>query len=416
MRAALTFSLAAALLLVGACDGCSDTPATSTVTTDEASSAQPTPEPWTMGAARADDVVLPPPCKTRDDTLRTVLSRDARIVSAQRTLGQVLVAEGAKPIGAPQHSWRHDASGLMKLTHGRASVQWLPWPFGGKPLVARSAARWLVVRDGGANTSLWRDGESERLGPSPAMGVADLRCENERCALLTTRLDASGAPMAHDKGATLWLGSVDEAAPSWQRVHIPPPDGHAAGPLSIASLSVDGAIVALRDDLRVRFVRVRDGATELVAALSSPHGAMAAIATPRPTALGYSSPPTGDRCADPDAGGVDIVADQGVARRLRSTTPGHSGTLHAIAGGMLVVWLAPARCEAPRQLLHAAVLRPDGSPIAPVITMGEADSYAISSVGADVDMWIRRSGDTPAAATTVSWVRAQCAVPAGSDP
>ena len=48
-----------------------------------------------MGAAHDGGLVLPPPCREREHTLRAVLPRSVRLATARNALGEVVVAEGA---------------------------------------------------------------------------------------------------------------------------------------------------------------------------------------------------------------------------------------------------------------------------------------------------------------------------------
>ena len=364
-----------------------------------------------MGAAHDGGLVLPPPCREREHTLRAVLPRSVRLATARNALGEVVVAEGARPRHRPTAPWRHDAAGVMTLGQGTASVRPVPWPQLGVPRFARVGSRWLTVIDDDASLELWRDGRRERLGDSPPLRAADLACRGTRCALLTTSVASNGEPQ---HGATLWIGVPDEVAQSWLRVVLPPTADRPSQPLSIARMAPAGdgvdMTVATVDDLRVRFVEVVDGrARSEAAALSAPHGALDAIAAPRPAALTFATTPGANACSDPDGGGTGLVVHNAAPRRLRSPTPATQGRLHPIAGGMLATWLAPERCGAPRQQLHAVMLDTAGTPVAPVTTVGPADGYAVASADDRVDLWVHATND--GATTTVGWIRARCRLP-----
>ena len=389
------------------------------------------PEPWTMGAVGHGGVVLPPPCMRRGDALRTVLPRDTRIASEPGTRGQLLAAVGgeASVRGSAQSAgWQHDAAGLVTMTHGRTPVRAMPWPDRGGPLAARAGAdQWLVALDrsdglGGRATYLWSDAGLERLGNSPPLRVAALRCVEHHCALLSTRLDPeSGWPLATASGATLWVGEAGDAAASWVRVDLPAAAERPLAPHSIASMSDRGdgqvtIVVTLVDEVSVHFVAVQPPEPPRpLASLAAPHGVLDAIANPAAAALTPLGGADTTLC-EQAGGGVALVRAEGEPVVLRSTTQPRAGALHRLRNGLLVTWLSPARCGSPRQRLHAAVLRSDDQPVAPVTVVGEADEYAVATRGSDLDLWIRESThDDPEAvgkAGTVTWVQARCRLPA----
>ena len=306
-----------------------------------------------------------------------------------------MVAEGAVDVASGR--WRPDAAGVMTPAHGVGQVAPLAWPQHGPPRFARHRSegadtRWLSLIDREGSLSLWSGGDSTRLGPWPALAGGDVFCDRGRCGVLTGALDDVGAPLGRGTGATLSAGDASAEPASWPRTLIALSRGE---PLAIVSLAPDE--VALVDDLRVRFMRLpEDAAPAVVAALPAPHGALAASGSPR-ASMGRAAP----RCSDEDSGGVMLSIDGATSLRLRSATQASRGSLHPLRDGVLALWMAPERCDAPRHRLHAVVVRNDGMPVAPVITVGRVDDYAAASSGEDVDIWLQHN-------KTVSWIRASC--------
>jgi hypothetical protein len=401
------------------CDGCGD---------DSPIPPSPTPasdarvEPWLMGASAADrDAALPPPCRARDDALTTVLRRETRIASEPHSLGTLLVAEGATHTvgGRPAHPalalkrWSADASGRMIMGHGAAEVVPMPWSPRPSPVVARAEDGWLVLADRqtdrGEELGLWHAGNWERLGDANALRPASLRCRGRWCAMLTPALNATGVPTGR-AGATVWLGRAAEPVLSWQRHSIALAE---ARPFAIAGIALDEgepvATAALVDDLRVRFVAVGAAEPQVIAEPALPHGALAVTEAGSVVAVGYAGPAGNDRC-DPVAGGVLVAVGTQPPVQLRSALRADRGAAHAIEGGVLVTWLAPARCDGPRRVLHAVVVDDKGRPAAPVTVVGEAEGYAVATDGRDVDIWIRSPGgfNGPADMGTIVLLRARC--------
>jgi hypothetical protein len=414
--------LLATLLVVTAtsCDGCRDEEPASNPA-DLAASSMPLVEPWVMGAAK-DDVALPPPCRLRDDPLTAVLGRDSRLTSEPHSLGRILVAEGANhTVGEkrPAHPalalkrWEPDASGLMAMRHGPTGVTPIPWPATKPPILARAGDRWLALLERAdtprASLWLWREGQAERLGDADALGPASLRCLGESCAILTRPVDATGTPTGTD-GASLWLGKANGSVHGWQRHPI---DVKGASPFGMTGLTTtDGEVTVhatLVDDLRARVVEVTAEGSRVVVTPLAPHGVVATTLAAEPVVVGFAGP-RGPRRCDAAGGGVLVTVGNREAVHLRSALVAERGDVHAIEGGALVTWLAPARCDGPRRVLHATIVDDEGQPMAPVTVVGEAEDYAVATKGSDVDLWLRRSGGVtgPSDMGTVTYLRARC--------
>ncbi len=371
------------------------------------------PEPWTLGATRRQPgLALPPPCVPRADSLRGVLSRETWIAAEPQTLGKALVAEGTM---VPK--WHLDSAGLMTMTHGRTAVVPMPWLGDDAPLLAYAGAddRWLVgpaPRHPGEPTLwLWRGGVWERLATGPDLAAAGTLCDAGACAVLCTPL---GAPLNEGPGqrpgrggASVLLGRADEALHSWARFDVASnrPEGVPLGVEAIEQLGDEDwqVTVTMKDDLRVQFFRVARGKpAQLAAVIDAPQRALDAVLYPSPMAMTAQASPAPRPCA-PEGGGVTIATERRKTQ-LRSALPATGGALRPLTHGVLALWSAPSRCEARDQTLYGAVLRSDGSPVAPVTPLAQADDYAVSSTGDQVDLWVVHD-------RRVTWVRARCPVP-----
>ncbi len=352
-----------------------------------------------MGVVRGHSTVaLPPPCQQRSEVMRAVLPRRARLVSEQHSLARVLVAEGSR--GA---RWRADAAGLMSMQHGRCQVRPAPWPSVGSPVVARATGeRWLFgVTEPGATAvvGLWRGAGMETIAKAPGIALVDATCNARGCALLM-----------HTPGEdSVWLGEIDVAPQTWLRAPLPKSASHPRKALVVSAprpsdAGGSEAIVASVDDLRVRFNRAHPSAPAIeIAALATPHGALAASAERTPMAMSYLADPGRDGCAS-DAGGVMIQIAGHPNATLRSALAPVRGALHVLDGGVLATWLSPARCGTALRVLHAALLRDDGTPVAPVVTVADADDYAVATRADAVDMWILHD-------RVLTYLRVRCSLP-----
>jgi hypothetical protein len=320
------------------------------------------PAAWTLGAVGVQAVAaLPPPCVLRDDALRAYLARDTRLLAARGVLGTVLVAEGAVDGAA----FRHDASGLFAMGHGATLVQAAPWPGSARP--AHDGTRWLVPIAAEGELAIWRDGAVEKLGARAE--PVDARCGGGRCAVL-------GA-------GVLFAGDAGTSSAPWSRTELP----DKARALAIAALDGQSVTVAVADATRVRFWRIDPAGRTEIAAVHGGAGALDAIARPRPIGLVVEAQPGS---CDAEAGGVTLAGAGRGAVRLRSATPAAAGAFVELQRTTLVLWQAPASCDGGREMLYGATLGEDGGPLAPVTAIGDAESWAASARGDDVDLWIRQ--------------------------
>ncbi len=367
-----------ALVTFSACGACEEP-------SDDAAAPAPllgNVQPWTFGAARTEAaLVLPPPCVEREPTLMAVLGRPTRLAAERHTLGRLWAAEG------PSHQgrWRADAASIVPLIHGRTRPRSAPRPNDGDAVLTRSGTNWLFAHRDADQLHLWWRGASVPFAKGAR--AVDLDCRDARCALL----------LEHNDDVFLMLGDPDGSYSSWVRVDLGTFDLRPLG----VDISDEGITVAMRDRLRVRFVHVgADGEPQRGPVLGATPALVAF--TMRPAAL-LTEPPYQliDGCAN--EGGVVLAVDGHAPTHLRSPQPPVSGALMVMQRGLLATWLAPTRCGSRRRMLHAAVVGHDGRAVAPVTTVGEADSVHVATQGTDVDLWLHRQAEN-----TLTWVRASC--------
>jgi len=401
--------LVALLLLASAsgCDGCGTHGDTGPGPDKADGATTGVPEPWTLGATRRQPALaLPPPCVSRADSLRGVLSRQTQIAAEPHTLGRALIAEGAS-----LPTWRRDSTGLMTMGHGRTRVVPMPWLGGEPPLLAYAdgADRWLAgpgPRAAGDGLWLWRGGVWERLAEGDAAQAKGLLCAGVGCALLVTPLGTAAAG-GRPGGATVLVGRADEPLHSWERFDVATdqPQARPLGVEAIEPVAEDDwqVTVTLRDDLRVRFYRLGRGKPpELLGVIGAPARVLDATTTPVAMAMTAPTVPAGKPCA-PDAGGVTI-ATRDREEHLRSALPAEGGVIRSLPRGVIALWSAPTRCDGRERTVYGTVLHAGGPPVAPVTALAQGDDYAVATAGDEVDLWVVQD-------RTVTWVRARCSLP-----
>ncbi len=365
-------------------------------------------------------MALPTPCRHRERVKRVRLQTVPSFAAVPGTLNALLIADSP-----PNGQGPPTAAGLLRLGGAQPLVQPLPWPTPEPPLVTPSATpdQWLVAhsRALGENRSevlLWRGGKTERVAVGEDFRAIDLRCEKGVCALLTTRLGNISRPGAH-----VWLGREQQPLAQWHPRLLAAPAGEVWAPYAIAGLRpsktddpaavAPGAVVTLSSerDLLFFYVDARNPPRRL-AQLPADHGVLDVTADPVPRVLGRGATPDQWGCS-PLGGGVIIESEGASTPRvtLPTTEPALQGSLLGLAGGLVASFIAPLKCRTERAILYMALLAPkqlepdssaNDSPVKLTPhAIGDADSYAAASSGAELDIWLLKGA-------TVTWVRAEC--------
>ena len=413
-RRALRAALWGVLALAQGCDSCADEPPNKATPTAAAGARA---EDWTLGAAGLQQsFALPPPCRLLEGSLRAAVERPTQVVTAAGALDQVIGVQGPL-LGLTAATTSHDAASIYRMQHGPAPHHDVGWPQQGNALRAYQPDKdtWMVSYAEAAGSAVWkgrvrRRADAGRREGKPTLGagvqkinarVLDLRCGNRGCGMLLA---------SQQRGvATLRLGDIDDAIHNWLTLTMRHDDVQRARPISLLAVDNSGvgsARVAFVDDVRLRVVGYQQSEdaplpqTTVVASMQVPHGVLAVVDTPQPAALAYTGPLDARGCSAA-AGGVLLVPATGQAATLRSPLPPSEATLTPLSQGWLVSWRSPLRCTSHQQLLYAAVVGPQGRPLAPVTTVGEADSYAVSARQDEVAVWVVQGH-------TVSWMRWHC--------
>jgi hypothetical protein len=427
-RAALVVGSIGALLL-GGCRGCggSGTPdagaaASAASFSPSAWPASPDPPPvpsYAIVVRERSGIALPAPCRYRAEPVRARIDRSTVLAADPKVLGVVVMAEGseAEPeAGAPARptrvglvSWPSD--GGTAPTAGSARLLALPAP---GELLSSALARepesgeWLMAYGPKASSPrsevlLWRGGRAELVGAGNGFEVVDLACAAGYCALLTTHLGGVGA-----LDAELRIGRPGTPVASWRLVSIEPELGTEPVPFRIAALDPSTAgrppqvRVVLDDRGELRFVEVGvDLEPKPLGELPAPHGALDASGLPAPAALTLRGA-ADERCQGA-AGGVAFQELGSAGLELPSALVPLGGALRGIDGGTFVLFEAPLSCHGGGSMLYAAIVPTGATTAQTPVAVAQADAYALSSSGSDVDLWVRQQDE-------VTWVRARCAL------
>lgn len=411
-------SLAALLATVAGCGRCDAGSAGSTGPAASSSAGPPEPvalvrlpppSPWSFAGVRGPPgIAAPQHCRERAPLLRAKVPATTHFAADVRSLGVLAVADTRPDPPAVQRSGLVSIGSDGKVTPG----EWVPWPFAGvAPRIARAGGRWTLAWDAprGGSTSevvLFRGTAAETIGTGDAFVVADLACDDARCALLTSR-PARVAPA----GADVVVFEPTAGTPL-RTITIEPGESEShARPFGLAAVSGPrGPVAVLADGAEaVLWSTEGEGAPAPFARVPAEHGVLdAMLLGDRPVVMAHGNVVDEQGCAREGAG------PQGA--RIRFTRPGEPpsevqspgapalAALRPLASGALAVWLSPLGCGAQRHVVYSVVLDRNGVPASAPIPVGDADTFVVAASGADVDLWMRRAEE-------VSWVRLTCAAP-----
>lgn len=401
----------------------------------------PAPRPWSFAQARGrPSVAVPLQCRLRAPLALAKVASSTRFVAEPRGLATLVVAdaEGDVPVLTGVAALTLDPDGVSR---DPKPVPWLAADH--LPRLARDAGgAWIgalsrVDGEGSGSVDVWQKGALETLGEGERFTAVDLACGEGVCALLTTRRARVAAP-----GAEIRIGAPGEPASAWKTIEIAPSSaGSDAYPFGLARVGApsgdgsgggtDSVMAALVERGECAFWAAGGGSEPReVARLRAPYGVLDALAAPDPIAMTYGSPVGDDGCfgaargeggegdedgEDPEDRDEPSAGAPGARVRferaglpgvdVRVPAPPLSGALRRLGRGALAVWLAPLGCGMERRVVYAVVLDPKGAPVSEVIPVGDADHFAVASLGEEVDLWVQRE-------ETVTWLRMSCAAPA----
>ncbi len=419
--------LLALLLALPACSRCSgSTLVPPDASTDAASEPKvltvdvlPAPAGWTFEPVRLGpwfpSVALPDGCKNREPLVHAKVKTTSRFVAATHALGTLVIADADMTENPPRlvgvAALELDPAGTSK------NPVLLPWvEAGSMPRLGRTnTGAWLAAYAEPSAGKLsevfvFRDGKATALGEGDKFEPIDMSCNDVNCLLLTTRLSK-----VSPAGAEVWIGKPSDPVTSWRKSEIIPTAGDSdARPSCIARADAPwtdsagatgrGPIVALFEGTDLVFwgIDAADKPHEL-GKVAAPHGIVDATVLGRPMALVYGAPVDDEGCAQ--QGGLMRYSRLGAPDiEFREHAPASNGAVRPLARGGLVTYLAPLGCGMTRKVAFAVVLDDEGKPISQPMPVSDASSFAVTTQGEKVDLWIQRDEE-------VVWIRATCAAP-----
>lgn len=380
------------------------------------------PKPWTFEPVRIgpmfSGVALPTGCAMREPIVRAKVSSSTRFVSVAQSLGTLVIADADMTDSPP----RLVGVAALQLNPAGATSNpiALPWvEAGAMPRMARTTSgEWIAAYAEPSSGKLsevfvYLNKSATALGEGDKFEAIDLSCNENECALLTTRMSQAFAA-----GADVWKGKPSTPVSSWTRTEIVPAAGDSdARPSCIARMDAPwtaldagsgrGTVVALAEGTDLVFWGLNENKPadkpRDLGKVEAPHGIVDATVLGRPVALVYAAPVDEEGCAR--VGGAMHLARAGADPvKIQAPAPPTNGTLRPLARGGLATYLAPMGCGLPRKVAYAVVLADDGTPVSQPMPLSDAASFAMTTQGEKVDLWIQRDEE-------VVWVRASCAAP-----
>jgi hypothetical protein len=102
---------------------------------------------------------------------------------------------------------------------------------------------------------------------------------------------------------------------------------------------------------------------------------------------------------------VKLIAPNGKAFDIDGQVPPETVVVRRLDGGFIVGWLSPTRCRTrSKQTARAFLLGRDGAPKTSTMAMTDADGFAISTHGSELDLWLARRGE-------LVWAKGTCRIP-----
>ena len=395
--------------LSSSCKGCGEDSAAG----PDASAAPSVPEhdagrigalAW-KAATSARGYGVPGGCRPRLPVRRAVLPEgDARFLSARGSAEDLVVARGNAESKLVTHR------GIVSL--GQGAWRDVPWrELESPPSMDRSDAGWLAAltaaREGsGAEAIVWREGRGAT--PTGVVGdqltVADLACDRAHCAVLTTLARPTIAP-----GATVLFGRSNEPPSRWRRTDIEPSPDAAWRPSAIVSIdgSNGGVVVALESSGEAALWRTDAGGAKRLGRTPAPHGVLEHVATAPPVVVTPGRPL--DDCRT-DRFPLSIrPTDGGNAFDLDAHAAPLSAIGRPLTDGALLAWVAPVSCRMrDRTVLYAVLLDRGGRPASSVMSVADAEGFALAARGDRVDLWLLQG-------SAIAWVQADCSASALRD-
>ncbi len=337
---------------------------------------------------------LPQGCSLGRVVRRSALPAGAVRFSAPASGSDLIMAIDADANDAVERAGVLDGDGRPSAT--------FPWTtLSSPPAMVRLPAGFAAVRaadgEGGLRTAeFWLPpGRLQRLVDGDRLDVVDAACAASRCAVLSTFAARSAGP-----GATVMIGDV--TGTSWKRADIPSADDDWS-PFSIAHIDDASVTVALTADKKIAVWRVANEQAALVATIDTPFGAYDVVLGQNPIVIAPGE--SIDEECTKDGFALKLLGPNGKALELDGQVPPETVVVRRLEGGFVVGWLSPTRCRnRSRQTARAFLLGHEGAPKSSTMAIAEADGFAISTHGSDLDLWLARQGE-------LVWAKGTCRIP-----
>lgn len=239
---------------------------------------------------------------------------------------------------------------------------------------------------------LWREASPiAALAEGDGLAAIDARCEGDNCGLLTTRAGAVAAG-----GATLWTGAWSDPADKWTRTDLAggvvPADARG---VSIARFSGPRDLtVAFESAGSIVFTRLGASGLETAGKVGRDDALLdVAMTASTPIALSMRGRADAEGCAP--AAAIVVRAPDREPIVLPLTALPLAGYARSVGAGVVVAWIQPVDCKTDRRVVNAIAFDSSGVPMGSVVSIADADGFAMASTGEDVRLWLRdRAGVT----------------------
>jgi hypothetical protein len=285
---------------------------------------------------------------------------------------------------------------------GRPSAVF-PWTnLNAPPALLRSPAGIVAARladsaRGLQRVELWSPpGQQKHLVEGDHLEVVDAACSGSTCAVLTNFAAQAAGP-----GATLMVGNPTGAS-AWKRIDFPGGENDWV-PFSIASMENATIVVALVGDDKVGLWRVAEGPPTHTATIEAPLGAYDVVLGEGPIVIAPGESIDGE-CSK-DGFTLKLISPTGKTFEVDGQVPPETVVVRRLDGGFIVGWLSPTRCHGrSQQTARAFLLGRDGAPKTSTMAIADADGFAFSTKGSDLDLWLARRGE-------LVWAKGTCRIP-----
>lgn len=406
----LRFVLALSLCATAAsgCSSCkrsNDPPDASLPATLELAAGVPV-RPWVMTESRSGSVAVPSPCKLQSRPRFRQFNGEPVVFAAADGETRTLAVASVPSSGSLPPS-----RGIVDTAPEDAGVvRDFPWlDVHAPPVLAASRGRWMALLPQAEAFSptvrlwLWRESAPIAvLAEGDGLTAIDARCEGDLCGVLTTRAGAVATG-----GATLWTGAWSDPADRWTRNDlaggIVPADAKA---VSIARFSGPrDLIVAFDSGGSVLFTRLGPSGLESGGKVAKDDALLdVAVTSTTSIALSMRGRADAEGCAPNPA--IVVRAPDREPIVIPLTALPLAGYARSVGAGVVVAWIQPVDCKTDRRVVNAVVFDSRGVPMGSMVSVADADGFAMASAGEDVRLWLRdRAG--------VTQLDARCPIPAG---